>query len=302
MKGGSLPLPALVRPGFALYLRPMRRPFVKMNGLGNDFIVVEARSEPFDPAPEQVRAWADRERGLGPGRPGFDQLIVLEPSDKADVFMRVWNADGSAVETCGNALRCVAWLLMQASGRDRAVIDTLGGTVVGVAAGDHRIAVDMGEPGLDWSEVPLAEEMDTRNIELQVGPIDNPHLHTPGAVSMGNPHVVFFVDDADTAPVREAGSLIEHHPLFPQGVNVGFAQPKGRDRIRLRVWERGAGLTRACGTGACAALVAASRRNLTDRKAIMELDGGELEVEWRESDGHVIMTGPLEVNGTGTLA
>jgi diaminopimelate epimerase len=279
----------------------MSRPFVKMNGLGNDFVVVEARSQPFTPTPEQVRGWADREHGLGPGRVGFDQLIALEPSSKADTFMRVWNADGGQVETCGNALRCVAWLIMEASGHDQATIDTAGGRVIGVRAGKHRVAVDMGEPGLDWTDVPLAEEMDTRNIELQIGPIDNPVLHTPGAVSMGNPHVVFFVPDAEAAPVREAGSLIEHHPLFPQGVNVGFAQAKGRDRIRLRVWERGAGLTRACGTGACAALVAANRRGLVDRKATLELDGGELEIEWRE-DGHVIMTGPLVLEGTGTLS
>jgi diaminopimelate epimerase len=250
-----------------------------------------------------VQVWADREHGLKVpgGRRGFDQLIALEPSAKGDVFMRVWNADGGTVETCGNALRCVAWLLMEASGRDQAVIDTLGGVTVSAKAGEHRVAVDMGAPGLGWEQIPLAEEMDTRNIELQVGPIDNPHLHTPGAVSMGNPHVVFFVDDAEAAPVREAGSLIEHHPLFPEGVNVGFAQAKGRDRIRLKVWERGAGLTRACGTGACAALVAANRRGLVDRKAVLELDGGELEVEWRESDGHVIMTGPLEIEGVGTL-
>jgi diaminopimelate epimerase len=215
--------------------------------------------------------------------------------------MRVWNADGGQVETCGNALRCVGWLLMEASGRDRVSIDTAAGPVEAVRAGDRRVAVDMGEPRLDWRDVPLAEEMDTRNIELQVGPIDAPHLHTPGAVSMGNPHVVFFVADAEAAPVREAGSLIEHHPLFPEGVNVGFAEARGRDRIRLRVWERGAGQTRACGTGACAALVASHRRGLVDRKATLEMDGGELEVEWRESDNRVIMTGPVELEGRGTL-
>jgi diaminopimelate epimerase len=283
----------------------MSRPFVKMNGLGNDFVVVEARSQSFLPDSAQVRAWADRETGLQPasgGRRGFDQLIALEPSKTGDAFMRVWNADGGEVETCGNALRCVGWLLMQASGLDHVSIDTAAGLVDAARAGPQAISVDMGEPGLDWTQIPLAEEMDTRNIELQVGPIDAPHLHTPGAVSMGNPHVVFFVDDAETAPVREAGSLIEHHPLFPEGVNVGFAQAKGRDRIRLKVWERGAGQTRACGTGACAALVACARRGLTGRAATLELDGGELHVDWRESDGHVIMTGPLEVEGTGVLA
>ena len=272
----------------------MSRPFVKMNGLGNDFVVVEARESAFRPTPEAVRAWADRETGIG-----FDQLIAIEPSEAGDAFMRVWNADGGEVETCGNALRCVGWLLMQAGGRDSAAIDTLGGLTRAYAAGDRRISVDMGEPGLDWTDIPLAEDMDTRGIELQVGPIDAPHWHTPGAVSMGNPHVVFFVPDAEAVPVREVGSLVEHHPLFTEGVNVGFAEPRG-DAIRLRVWERGAGLTRACGTGACAALVAAHRRGLVGRKATMVLDGGPLEVEWRD-DNHVVMTGPVEVEFTGTL-
>jgi diaminopimelate epimerase len=159
----------------------------------------------------------------------------------------------------------------------------------------------MGAPGVDWRDIPLAEEMDTRKVELQVGPIDAPLLHTPGCVSMGNPHVVFFVPDADAAPVREVGPLIEHHPLFPEGVNVGFAEIQTPGRIRLRVWERGAGLTRACGTGACAALVAAHRRGLTGREAAVVLDGGELHIEWREADGHVLMTGDVAVEFTGIL-
>ena len=162
--------------------------------------------------------------------------------------------------------------------------------------------MDMGPPGLDWTQIPLSEEMDTRGIELQVGPIDAPLLHTPGAVSMGNPHVVFFLnEEPTTALVRGSGSLIEHHPLFPEGVNVGFAQVLAPDRIRLRVWERGAGLTRACGTGACAALVACARRGLSDRKATLILDGGELLIDWRESDDHVIMTGPVSIDFTGRL-
>ena len=169
------------------------------------------------------------------------------------------------------------------------------------APAPQRVTVDMGEPRLDWTQIPLAEEMDTRGIELQVGPIDAPHLHTPGAVSMGNPHVVFFVPDADQAPVAQVGPMIEHHRLFPEGVNVGFAQIEANDRIRLRVWERGAGLTKACGTGACAALVAAHRRDLTGRKATLVLDGGELLIEWREADGHVLMTGPVAVEFEGEL-
>ena len=275
----------------------MTRPFVKMNGAGNDFVVVNALDRPFRPGPDRARALADRATGQG-----CDQLIAIEPSATGDAFMRVWNADGGTVETCGNALRCVGWLLMQASGTDRVVIDTLGGPTVATRAGDHRVTVDMGAPRLRWEEIPLAEAMDTCGIELQIGPIDAPVIHTPGAVSMGNPHVVFFMDHTpDDGFVRGSGSLIERHPLFPEGVNVGFAHVLARDRIRLRVWERGAGLTRACGTGACAALVAAHRRGLTGRSATVEVDGGDLFIDWDEATGHVLMTGPVEIERTGTL-
>ena len=274
----------------------MSRPFLKMNGLGNDFVVVEARSAPFAPSLAEARAIADRASGIG-----CDQIIAIEPSDKADAFMRIWNADGAEVDACGNASRCVGWLLMQASGKAGATLETNAG-VLSVAAGDGgTINVDMGPPGLDWRDIPLAEEMDTKGIELEVGPRGSPMLHTPGCVSMGNPHVVFFVTDADAAPVESVGPLIENHPLFPERANVGFAQIKAADRIRLRVWERGSGLTKACGTGACAALVAANRRGLTTTKATLELDGGELLIEWRQSDGHVLMTGPAAVEFTGML-
>ena len=276
----------------------MARPFVKMNGAGNDFVVVNALEAPFTPTADQARAIADRRTGEG-----CDQLIALEPSQTADAFMRVWNADGGQVETCGNALRCVGWILMQSTGKERVVIDTLAGTTTARQEQDGRVTVDMGAPRLDWSQIPLDEAMDTRGIELQVGPIDDPVLHTPGAVSMGNPHVVFFVDHVpDDAFVRGMGSLIEHHPRFPEGVNVGFAHVLAPDHIRLRVWERGAGLTRACGTGACAALVAAARRGLTGRTATVEVDGGELSIDWDEATGHVLMTGPVEIERTGTLA
>ena len=276
----------------------MSRPFLKMNGLGNDFVVVEARDEAFRPTPEEARAIADRASGVG-----CDQLIAIEPTTRADAFMRIWNADGGEVGACGNATRCVAWLLMEAAGRDDVVIETEAGLLAATRAdGDKRVSVDMGPPELRWDRIPLAEEMDTKGIELQVGPIDAPHLHTPGAVNMGNPHVVFFVDDEPTdALVKGSGSLIEHHPMFPAGVNVGFAFVKAPDRIRLRVWERGAGMTLACGTGACAALVACARRGLTGRAATIEMDGGELHVEWRETDGHVIMTGPVTLEFTGRL-
>jgi diaminopimelate epimerase len=254
----------------------MSRPFLKMNGLGNDFVVVEARSQPFAPSEAEARAIADRQTGVG-----CDQLIAIEPSPNADAFVRIWNADGGEVEQCGNAARCVGWLIMEAGGRDAAKLETPSGLVEVSRAGERCVTVDMGRPRLDWTDIPV--------------------MHTPGCVSMGNPHVVFFVKDAEAAPVREVGSMIEHHMLFPQRTNVEFAEVKARDRLRVRVWERGAGVTRACGTGACAALVAAARRKLCDRKATVEMDGGELLIEWRESDGHVLMTGPIEVEFAGTL-
>ena len=273
----------------------MSRPFLKMNGLGNDFVVVEARSAPFEPSAEAVRAIADRETGVG-----CDQLIVIEPGEGVDARVRFWNSDGEEISACGNGTRCVGWLLMQASGKDHAVIESRAGMLVASRAGERLVSVDMGKPGLGWTDIPLAREQDTRALDVQIS--DDPALaNPPASVSMGNPHVVCFVDDLDTAPVTTAGPAIEHHPLFPQGVNVGFAQVMSRERIRLRVWERGAGLTRACGTGACAALVAAARRDLTDRSAVLELDGGELLIEWRASDDHVIMTGPAAVDFAGEL-
>jgi len=273
----------------------MSRPFLKMNGLGNDFVVVEACSAPFAPSAADVRAIADRASGIG-----CDQLIAIEPADDADARVRFWNADGEEVAACGNGTRCVGWLLMQASGADQAVIETKAGRLLATRAGERLVSVDMGKPGLDWRDIPLAREQDTRALDVAL--YDDPALATaPGCVSMGNPHVVFFTPDIEAAPIRTAGPMVEHHPLFPEGVNVGFAQVLGRDRIRLRVWERGAGLTQACGTGACAALVAAARRDLTDRTAVLMLDGGELLVEWRASDDHVIMTGPAAVDFAGEL-
>jgi diaminopimelate epimerase len=273
----------------------MSRPFLKMNGLGNDFVVVEARSAPFAPSADQVRAIADRAAGIG-----CDQLIAIEPGEGVDARVRFWNADGEEVSACGNGTRCVGWLLMQASGKDHAVMETRAGLLVATRAGERLVSVDMGKPRLEWGEIPLDTAQDTRALDVVLHP-DPALRNPPGAVSMGNPHVVFFVDDIGTAPIREAGPVIERHPLFPEHVNVGFAQIKSRDRIRLRVWERGAGLTQACGTGACAALVAAARRDLTDRTATLELDGGELLIEWRAKDDHVIMTGPAAVDFAGEL-
>ena len=275
----------------------MTRSFLKMNGAGNDFVVVDSRSgDLFRPTADSVRAIADRATGVG-----CDQLIGIEPSGDADAFMRIWNADGAEVAACGNATRCVGWRILEESGQNQIELATDAGRLTVFRAGDHRVTVDMGQPRLGWSDIPLFEEMDTRGIELQVGPIDAPLLHTPGCVNMGNPHVVFFVDDAEQAPVVEVGSLIEHHFLFPEGVNVGFAQVQAQDRIRLRVWERGAGLTKACGTGACAAVVAASRRRLSDRRAVVVMDGGDLLIEWRTEDDHVLMTGDVAIEFAGRL-
>jgi diaminopimelate epimerase len=272
----------------------MTRPFLKMNGLGNDFVVVEARSEPFAPTAAAARALADRKGGVG-----CDQIIAIEPSSRADAFMRIWNADGGEVAACGNGARCVGWLVMEAAGRDAARLETAERILEVRRAGACAVTVDMGPPGLSWRDIPLAEEMDTRGIELQVGPANAPVLHTPGCVSFGNPHVVFFVADAAAAPVEAVGPMIEHHALFPDRANVGFAQIVAGDRIRLRVWERGVGVTRACGTAACAAVVAAHRRGLAGRRVTVEVDGGELLVEWRTSDGHVLMTGPVAVEYAG---
>jgi diaminopimelate epimerase len=272
--------------------------FAKMNGLGNEICVLDAREDHMPLTGEIVAALADPKKGIG-----FDQLMVLQPPKNplADVYSSIWNADGSVVAACGNGTRCVAWYLMRDTGQDHVVIETDAGLLGAARAGENAISVDMGEPGLDWQQIPMSERMDTLRIELQVGPLDDPIMHGPGCVSMGNPHVVFFVQDAEVAPVKEVGPMIEHHPLFPQGVNVGFAEIVARDHIRLRVWERGAGLTKACGTGACAALVAAVRRRLTDRKARVQVDGGEMTIEWRASDNHVIMTGPVEMEAEGTI-
>lgn len=272
----------------------MGRPFLKMNGLGNDFVVVETRSQPFAPTAAEVRAIADRATGIG-----CDQLIAIEGADGADARVRFWNADGEEVSACGNGTRCVGWLVMQSTGRDEAVIETRAGRLVASRAGERLVSVDMGEPGLDWTQIPLADAHDTTTLDVRL--YDHVELMAPpGCVSMGNPHVVFFVPDIETAPIALAGPVVERHPLFPEHVNVGFAQVLAPDRIRLRVWERGAGLTKACGTGACAALVAAARRGLTGRAATLVLDGGELFIDWRD-DGHVVMTGPAAVDFAGEL-
>ncbi len=271
--------------------------FRKMNGLGNDFVVVDARSGALALGADAVRAIADRKEGIG-----CDQLIVLEPSDSADVFMRIWNADGGEVAACGNAARCVAAVVAQEQGRAHVTIETEDQVLGAVVAGDGQVTIDMGEPRLAWDEIPLAEPFhDTRRIELQAGPIDAPVLHSPAVVNVGNPHAIFFVDDVAAIDLARVGPMLEHHPLFPERANISIVQVLSPDHVKVRTWERGAGLTRACGTAACASAVAAIRRELTGRKVTTTLPGGDLVIEWREADGHVLMTGPYALDFEGTL-
>ena len=267
-------------------------PFIKMHGLGNDFVVVDARARPFAPRPEQARALADRRTGIG-----CDQLIVIEnpASSLADAFMRIRNADGGEVAACGNATRCVAALLMREKRAKHAVIETAAGLLDAEAAGDGEISVDMGRVSFDWRDIPLSEAADTLHLGIEAGP-----LRDPVVLNVGNPHAVFFVEDAERAPIELFGPVVERHPLFPERTNVEAAQVLGRDRIRLRVWERGVGLTRACGTGACAAVVAAGRRGLAGRRVTVTLDGGSLRIDWLRDD-HVLMTGPVATSFTGVL-
>ncbi len=267
-------------------------PFTKMHSLGNDFVVLDLRRATVALDGARVRAIADRRTGVG-----CDQLLALEAprARAADAFLRIWNRDGGEVEACGNGTRCIARLLLEETGRDRVTVETVAGLLTARASGTD-VCVDMGPARLDWREIPLAREVDTLHVPAAAGP-----LADAVAVNMGNPHLVFFVDDAESVPLDTLGPDLEHHPLLPERGNIGVASRYDEDALRLRVWERGAGLTRACGTGACAAAVAAARRGLTGRAVHLALDGGPLAIVWR-SDGHVDMTGPAARSFTGELA
>ena len=271
-------------------------PFIKMHGIGNDFVVLDLRQRPLALDAAQARSIANRRTGVG-----CDQVIAIEPSDNADAFMRIRNGDGEEVEACGNGTRCVASLLFSELGRSEVVIETVAGMLRSTAAGNGLVCVDMGPARLAWNEIPLSREMDTLHVDLAIGPASAPVLSDPCCVNMGNPHAVFFVDDVDAIDIMTIGPMLETHPLFPEKANIGIAQVLDRETVRLRVWERGAGLTLACGSGACAAAVAAIRRGLVARRVSMRLDGGELQLEWRESDGHVLMTGPVATSFSGRL-
>lgn len=266
--------------------------FIKMHGLGNDFVILDGRDGSLNLSREAVRAIANRRTGVG-----CDQFIIMEPprDPSADVFMRIHNPDGGESGACGNATRCVASLVMKESGASHAIIETISGLLDCENIGGGLYSVDMGPARLDWRDVPLAEAQDTARIEVEAGPLAH-----PVGVNMGNPHAVFMVEDAEAVDLETFGPVIETHPLFPERTNVEAVQILNRGRIRMRVWERGAGITQACGSGACAALVATARRGLTERKAEVVLDGGTLTIEWM-ADNNVLMTGPVATSFTGVI-
>jgi diaminopimelate epimerase len=271
--------------------------FVKMNGIGNEIVVVDMRQHPHAISADDARAAA-----LPAGAP-YDQLMALYPprTPGTDSFVRIYNNDGSESGACGNGMRCVASLVFAEGDKSALTFETKAGLVNCWKTEDAaRFTVDMGKPRFNWNEIPLAEEFrDTRGIELQIGPIDKPILHTPSAVNMGNPHAVFWVDDPYAFDLAKFGPLLENHPIFPERANITLAAIKARDHIVMRTWERGAGLTKACGSAACATAVAAARLKRADRKVRLTLPGGDLFIEWRESDDHVLMTGPVEFEFEG---
>jgi diaminopimelate epimerase len=263
-------------------------PFVKMNGLGNEIVVVDMRARP-----EHITAAEAREAAVAAS---YDQLMAIYPPRTAetDAFVRIFNNDGSEAGACGNGMRCVADILFKESRKTVLTVETRAG-VLKCWQGKTALTstVDMGPPRFKWNEIPLAEEFyDTRTIELQIGPTDRPILHSPSVANMGNPHAVFWVDDMNAYDLGKIGPLLEHHPIFPERANISLAQVISREHLIVRTWERGAGLTRACGSAACAAVVCAARTGRTARKVTVTLPGGDLAIEWREDD-HVLMTGPI---------
>lgn len=268
--------------------------FIKMHGLGNDFAIFDMREH--DPAvltTERIQLLADRKFGIG-----CDQFIVLETTDKADVFMRIFNTDGSQAEACGNAARCVGALLCEELGKDGVVLDTIAGLRYAKKdAQDGLFTVNMGEPRWDWEDIPLSEPQDTSSLALPLA-----GMQQALAVNVGNPHVVFFVDNVSQIPLEEWGPAVENHALFPERTNVEFVEILSRKEMRMRVWERGAGVTRACGSGACASLVAAVRAGKTSRQADVVLDGGTLSIHWDEDSNAIFMTGPVAEVFRGELS
>jgi diaminopimelate epimerase len=272
------------------------RAFVKMNGLGNEIVVVDMRKQPSAISAGEARAAAQPK-----GAP-YDQMMVLYPSRMAgtDSLVRIYNNDGSEAGACGNGMRCVASLVTKETGKDKLTFEVDGRVVNTWKNADGQFTVDMGAPRFAWNEIPLSEAFrDTRAIELQIGPIDKPILHSPSVVNMGNPHAIFWVENVDAYDLAKIGPLLEHHPIFPQRANITLCAVRSKEHITIRTWERGAGLTKACGSAACAAAVAAARLRRTGRKVKVKLPGGELLIEWRETDDHVLMTGPVQYEREG---
>jgi diaminopimelate epimerase len=269
------------------------RNFVKMNGLGNEIVIVDLRRAPSPIGAGEARAAARQEP--------YDQLMALYPSrGSADASIRIYNSDGSEAGACGNGMRCVASLIGAETGKTKLNFETAAGQVSCWRAGEGLFTVDMGAPRFRWDEIPLAKEMpDTRAIDLRFGPPGAPILSSPSAVNMGNPHAIFWVENPQAYDLARIGPELEHHPLFPERANITLAATPARDRVAIRTWERGAGLTKACGSAACAVAVAAARLGRTGRKVTVTLPGGDLAIEWRESDDHVLMTGPVEYEHAG---
>jgi diaminopimelate epimerase len=264
--------------------------FVKMNGIGNEIVVVDMRARPAAISPAEARAAA------GPAGAPYDQMMALYPPQTpgTDAYVLIYNSDGSEAGACGNGMRCIAELVFAETAKDALTFETRAGLLNCWKGSGLTSTVDMGKPRFGWNEIPLAEEFaDTRCIELQIGPIDKPILHSPSALSMGNPHAIFWVDDVQAYDLSRIGPLLENHPIFPQRANISLAAVRSREHIVLRTWERGAGLTQACGSAACAVAVAAARLRKTGRKLTVTLPGGDLLIEWRTADDHVLMTGPV---------
>ena len=276
---------------------PATLPFTKMNGLGNEIVVVDLRASAKVFTPEEILA-------IAAGRSSrFEQMMVLHApkTPGTQSFVRIYNADGSEAGACGNGMRCVGWLLATALGHSQFKVETQAGVLDIEAQDQDAITVDMGEPRFDWQDIPLAEEFrDTRMIELQIGPIDNPILHSPSVVNVGNPHAIFWVDDVMAYDLERLGPMLENHPIFPERANISLAHVTSREAITLRTWERGAGLTLACGSAACAAAVTAARKKLTGRKVTVTLPGGPLGIEWTAKN-RVLMTGPVAFEYEGVL-
>ena len=269
------------------------RDFVKMNGLSNEIVIVDMRRAPSVIGADEARAAAAKEP--------YDQLMALYPARAgADAAIRIYNSDGSEAGACGNGMRCVAALISENTGKTKLAFETASGIVPCWQGPNGLFTVDMGKPRLRWDEIPLAHEFaDTRHIELEIGPRGAPILHSPSVVSMGNPHAIFWVDDPAAYDLAKIGPLLEHHPMFPERANITLASTPARDHIVIRTWERGAGLTKACGSAACAAAVASARLRRTDRRVTVTLPGGDLAIEWRAEDDHVLMTGPVEYEHKG---